>query len=273
MPDPTIIMVAPNGARKTHKDHPALPVSIEETVNEAADCFAAGATVLHAHVRGKADKHVLEAGLYRELIDELQIRVPEMLIQMTTEAVGIYTPDQQIACVKGVQPEMISIALREISSDFQRPDFACEFFNWCDEANVHIQHILYSAEDLQQFLEFKNDDVIPPSHDCVLFVLGRYSVDFQSSPDDLEPFLQTDLSKLNWFTCAFGFKEQACVIAGIKQGGHARIGFENNLYQADGAVAVSTAAQVTDLVKKIDSEGLTIATIGETRRILGINLG
>ncbi len=165
---------------------------------------------------------------------------------------------------------MISIALREISSDFQRPDFACEFFHWCDEANVHIQHILYSAGDLQQFIKFRSDGIIPQSHHCVLFVLGRYAADFQSSPADLKPFLQTDLSGLNWFTCAFGLQEQACVIAGIKQGGHARIGFENNLHQTDGNLASSTAAQVSDLAGKLNESGQAVASSLETRQILHI---
>ena len=49
-------MVAPNGARKTRRDHPALPVSIKETVEEAVQCYAAGATVLHGHVRGKQEQ-------------------------------------------------------------------------------------------------------------------------------------------------------------------------------------------------------------------------
>ena len=135
---------------------------------------------------------------------------------------------------------------------------------------MHVQHILYSAEDLQQFLEFKNDDVFPQSHHCVLFVLGRYSADFQSSPDDLKPFMQTDLSGLNWFTCAFGLQEQACVIAGIKQGGHARIGFENNLHQIDGSLASSTAAQVSDLVGQLNERGQVVASSLEARKILGI---
>jgi len=270
MPDPTIIMVAPNGARKTHKDHPALPVSIAETVNEAADCFAAGATVLHAHVRGKAEEHVLDAGLYRELIDELQIRVPEMLIQMTTEAVGIYTPEQQVACVKTVMPKMISVALREISSQFNQPEFASDFFNWCVEANVHVQHILYSEGDLQQFLKFKKAGVIPQSHQSVLFVLGRYAADLQSSPEDLNPFLKIDISKFCWFTCAFGSQEQDCVMAGIKQGGHARVGFENNLHQADGQLAASTAAQVYDLVRKLNESGQDVASSLQARELLGI---
>ncbi|MEZ5840413.1 MAG: 3-keto-5-aminohexanoate cleavage protein [Hyphomicrobiales bacterium] len=36
------IVVAPNGARKTHADHPAVPVTIPEIVATAAACFKAG---------------------------------------------------------------------------------------------------------------------------------------------------------------------------------------------------------------------------------------
>jgi uncharacterized protein (DUF849 family) len=84
-----VIMVAPNGARKTRSDHSSLPVSIEDTVSEAALCRAVGASALHAHVRGANDEHVLDAGLYRELIAAMAQRVPGMLVQITSEAVGI----------------------------------------------------------------------------------------------------------------------------------------------------------------------------------------
>ena len=118
-----IIMVAPNGARKTRLDHASLPVSIEATVSEAAACHAAGASALHAHVRGSNDEHVLDAGLYRELIAEMTRRVPGMLIQITSEAVGIYTPQQQVDCIQAVIPQMVSMGLREISSNFENPGF------------------------------------------------------------------------------------------------------------------------------------------------------
>lgn len=268
MSEPTIIMVAPNGARKTHKDHPALPVSIEETVDEAAACYAAGATVLHAHVRGEKEEHVLDAGLYLELLGELRLRVPDMLIQITTEAVGVYTPQQQVDCVKAVVPEMASVALREMTSDYRQAEFSGAFYHWCADTNIHIQHILFSVEDLQRFLQYKSDGVIPDSQKCVLFVLGRYAVDFQSSPDDLRPFLEQELKDLNWFTCAFGYQEQACVLAGIEQGGHARIGFENNLHSADGELAGSTRDQVVDLKKTIEESGRVVATAEQSRDLL-----
>jgi uncharacterized protein (DUF849 family) len=246
-----IIMAAPNGARKTKLDHAGLPVSIADTVTEAKHCHAAGASVLHAHVRGANDEHVLDVGLYGELLTELSRQVPEMLIQVTSEAVGVYTPEQQVDCVKAVVPQMSSMALREITSNFEQPEFARQFFDWCDEHQVHLQHIVFTEDELQRFLDYRERGVIPASHRCVLFVLGRYSVDFQSAPADLEPFLQHDLGELDWFCCAFGNQEQACMMAAIDAGGHARVGFENNLYLPNGDLADSTATLISSLVEAL----------------------
>ncbi|MCP4186896.1 MAG: 3-keto-5-aminohexanoate cleavage protein [Gammaproteobacteria bacterium] len=269
MPDPTIIIVAPNGARKNHHDHPALPVSIEETASETAACYAAGATVLHAHVRGKKQQHVLDAGLYVELVNELKQKLPELLVQITTEAVGIYTPTQQVDCVKKVLPNMVSTALRELTADFTALEFASEFYHWAVDANVHIQHIVYSVEELEKFLQLRDSGIIPEQHRCVLFVLGRYSTNSQSSPDGLIPFLNYDLQSLTWFTCAFGKQEQACVMAGITAGGHARVGFENNLYLDNGEIAPNNAVLVRNLRGSIEKDGGTVANSDQTRRILG----
>ena len=93
-----VLMVAPNGARRTKADHPALPVSVAETVEAALACHEAGAGGLHAHVRDRQGAHVLDAGLYRELIAEMGLRAPAMAVQITTEAVGRYSPAEQRLC-------------------------------------------------------------------------------------------------------------------------------------------------------------------------------
>jgi len=265
-----VIMVAPNGARKTRRDHAALPVSIVDTVAEAAQCHAAGASALHAHVRGQNDEHVLDAGLYHELLTEMAREVPGMLIQITSEAVGIYTPAQQVACIQAVVPRMVSMCLREISSNFEQPQYARQFFEWCDENRVHVQHIVFSAEEFQHFLNYREQGVVPAGHRCVLFVLGRYNVNFQSEPADLDPFLQYDLAGLDWFTCAFGSREQQCVMAAINAGGHARIGFENNLYLPNGEIAANTAALVSSLVDGMQAKNLLPASSSAAGQLLGV---
>jgi uncharacterized protein (DUF849 family) len=244
-----IIMAAPNGARKTRSDHSSLPLSIEDTAREAAACYAAGACALHAHVRGVNDEHVLDAGLYRELIAEVSTRAPGMLVQITSEAVGVYSPEQQVDCVQAVKPEMASMGLREISTNFERPEF---------------------AEDLENFLDYRDRGIIPAAHRCVLFVLGRYKVDFQSEPDDLAPFLRHALDDLDWFTCAFGHREQDCVMAAIEAGGNARVGFENNLFLPDGEIAPSSAALVESLVERMRQQKLAAAGSEQARQLLGI---
>lgn len=112
--------------------------------------------------------------------------------------------------------------------------------------------------------------MIPAEHRCVLFVLGRYNVNFQSEPADLDPFLWHDLAGLDWFTCAFGSQEQQCVMAAINAGGHARIGFENNLYLPDGEIAASTAALVSSLVDSMQTQGLHPASAGAASQLLGV---
>lgn len=92
---------------------------------------------------------------------------------------------------------MASMGLREISSNFEQTGQARQFFEWCDENRVHIQPIPVSAEDLEHFLDYRERGIIPAGQCCVLFVLGRYNVDFQSEPAELIPFLQYDLSSLD----------------------------------------------------------------------------
>ena len=71
---PLVVMVAPIGARRTRADHPNLPLTPAEIAHEAELCCAAGATVLHLHVRGAEDRHSLDPGLYRAAIDAVRAR-------------------------------------------------------------------------------------------------------------------------------------------------------------------------------------------------------
>ncbi len=265
-----MIMVAPTGARKTRADHAALPLSIAETVAEAKACHAAGACALHAHVRDARGEHVLDAGLYRELIGEMRAQVPEMLVQITSEAVGRYSPVEQADCIRAVEPDMASLSLREISADFSDTGLAREFFAWCDEARVHVQHILYSPQDFEQFLDYRQRGIVPLGHRCLLFVLGRYNVGFQSEPGELDAFIGYNLRGFDWFCCAFGHREQECMLHAIAAGGHARVGFENNLYLPDGKLADGTAELVASLVAALATRGYSPMRGDSARARLGI---
>ncbi len=252
------IMVAPNGARRTKDDHPALPVTIAEIVGCARDCLTVGATALHAHVRDQDQVHVLDAGLYRELIAEMNEQVPDIDVQITTEAVGRFSPDEQRKLVRDVMPSAVSVSLSEMFSDDDNAA-AIGFYQWASAAGIAVQHILYDTKELERFIELAHRSEIPSGQHQLLFVLGRYAPGQQSKPDDLVPFIETIENSaagldLDWAVCAFGFNQRNCLVEAIRRGGKARIGFENGLVLGNGRIARDNAELVDDLVKQIAFE-------------------
>ena len=254
MSRPTIIMAAPNGARKVKTDHPQLPVSIDETIAAAKACHAEGASILHAHVRGDQDEHVLDVARYKTLLAGLREQVPDMLVQVTTEAVGIYTPQQQYDVVFGVAPDFVSVGLREMLADDSAAahQLAKDFYHRAQAEHIYVQHILYDAHDITRMRAAMKAGILPAGAPHVLLVLGRYTADFQSDPSELAPLLGDGLPDMaSWSICAFGYKEYDVMMAAVAAGGHCRVGFENNMHLKDGQLAPDNAALIRQLATSV----------------------
>jgi len=81
----------------------------------------------------------------------------------------------------------------------------------------------------------------------ILFVAGRYAKNQESSAGDLAAFLavlaETGLCA-DWALCAFGRSETVCLADAFNRGGKVRVGFENSLWNEDGAVARDNCERV-----------------------------
>jgi uncharacterized protein (DUF849 family) len=266
---PLIIGVAPTGARKTKADHAALPISVREIAAAAAACREAGASLIHLHVRDRDGGHTLDADAYRAATAAIRAAVgPALIIQITTEAVGRYRPAEQMRVVRDVRPEAVSLSIAELIPDEAAELPAAEFFAWLARERIVPQYILYSAGDLARFESLRRRGVVPGERPFALFVLGRYSAAQRSSPTDLLPFLRTGVEAMDWATCAFGPRENACMIATAGLGGHCRVGFENNLLLSDGALAPDNAALVAQVAAGGRLIGRPIADSGAARALL-----
>ncbi len=271
---PLILAVAPNGARKSQADHPAVPISPAEIAATAAAAQAAGASMIHLHVRDAEQKHSLDVGAYREATAAVREAVGDrMVIQVTSEAVGIFTAQQQMAMVRELQPEAVSLAIRELVPEGGE-DEAREFLAWLVGAGILPQYILYAAEDVERFGRLQADGVIPPGPAFLLFVLGRYTPGQRSVPNDLLPFLAAiedwpEAARLPWAICAFGPKETACVTAAATLGGHARVGFENNLFLPSGVQARDNAELVAASAAAAAAFGRPLADAATARQLMG----
>ena len=80
---PLIITAAPYAPSWLPSDFPGeISVTMEEQIQKAVDCYNAGATVLHLHVRELDGKGSKRLSKFNELIAGVRARVPEMIIQV-----------------------------------------------------------------------------------------------------------------------------------------------------------------------------------------------
>lgn len=266
------IAVAPNGGRRTKVDHPAIPLTPGELARTAAECLDAGAAMIHVHVRRPDGRHLLDADAYGAAIAAIRAAVGDRLvIQITTEALGLYAPAEQIGVLKAVKPEAASLALRELAPDAAAEPAFAEALFWMKRENVLPQIILYEPAEAVRLEGMFRRGLVPWPDIPVLYVLGRYTLSQTSQPADLMPFLAPEAPRFsNWSVCAFGRHEAACVTAGALLGGHVRVGFENNLHRPDGSLAASNADLVETVATALDRLGCASCSAADLRS--GFNL-
>ncbi len=262
------IAVAPNGARKSRSDHARLPITPAELAQCAADCVAAGAAMLHLHVRDADGRHSLEADDYRAAIAAIRERVgDELLIQVTTEAGGRYGPAEQMAHARALEPEALSLAVRELWREPALVGEAAAFVAELAAREALVQYIVYDQADLARFLQLHVDGVIPQPTPHVLFVLGAYADRRAGRPDEQPPLAAAVPADWPWSVCAFGAAELRCVVTGALLGGHVRVGFENNHLFPDGLTAVDNAGLVRACSDALARLGLRSASSTEMRHL------
>jgi uncharacterized protein (DUF849 family) len=231
-------------------DHPRVPISVSEIVQDAIECRDAGAAMIHVHARDHRGNHSLSIDDNQLLLESLESELGDtVLLQLTTEAIGIYTPEQQRGLIKAVCPKAASFALRELlPMDTREPvnPQSVSFFDWVASQNMLAQYILYDRADVERYLKLCKLGIIPESGRHVLLVLGRHSQNLTAYPHELLPFIaDSDIVSQRWGVCAFGPYEHQCLATAMLLGADIRVGFENNLLDVNGEAAHSNASQVS----------------------------
>jgi uncharacterized protein (DUF849 family) len=271
---PLIVTVAPNGGRWTKSDHAGLPVTPSEIAREAELCCAAGATVLHLHVRDREGRHSLDPVHYRAAIAAVRSAIGDhMAIQVTTEAVGRYGPADQMTVVRQLHPEAVSVALAELIPNDAAAGAAAAFLSWLKREQIAPQYLLHTPNDVARFQGLRRRGVIPQRRPFALFVLGHYAAPSELRPRDVLPYLKAHDAECPWAICAVGPSESACVLTAAGLGGHAEVGFEHNLWRLDGRLATSNAELIEPVAIGARLLGRGLADVATTRAFLAETAG
>lgn len=273
MPDlagPLLIAVAPNGARKTHRDHPKLPLTAQALAEDAEACLQAGASMLHLHVRNADTTHSLDAELYRSWLKVVESRVGEqMLLQITTESGGLYEPQQQRDLLLDLEPRAASIAVRELFVDDVEAELSGRVLDVLIKQTSALQIIVYSEAELLHWYALQQRGVVPDADFPLLLVIGRYARE-----ESVLALLQNTVSSLKpqarWMCCAFGEDEYSCLQRAAALGGAVRVGFENQLYNQHGRLALNNAELVQQMAGSDVAQSRGLMTVAQTREFMQV---
>lgn len=273
MTDPFIIMSAPNGARRQKTDHPALPISPRDMAVCAEEIIAAGASILHLHVRDERGAHSLDVDRYRASISAIRDAVGhDIIIQASSEAVGRYSRHEQMAMVKALRPEAISLALRELAPGEDELSAFAEFICWLTKEHIFPQYILYDENDYIRFEAYRKQGVFHNDHPFTLFVLGNYQ-GTSSKKDTDELRHRTRQAAFPWAVCGFGMNEKHAVSHAAKHNGHIRVGFENNIWRTEDKLLSTNAEMIGFCSKTAKDEGRRVAMVDDVRNLFSIKKG
>lgn len=242
------IMVAPNGARLARADHQSVPITLAQILHTAEACHQAGAQALHLHIRDNTGKHTLDAPRYRQTLDALRTSLPDLPVQITTEAAGIFDVETQLACLSKAKPKWASISVQEIA---RAPDLADRVYGVCAENGTKVQHILYSAEDAEALNRWQDSAIVRPDQISVIYVLGRYTKNRESSFLDLAPLRHAYAREQDWMVCAFGRQEHDILKRVWQTGGSLRVGFENSQQDSAGTLWADNESSVAALIASL----------------------
>ncbi len=308
---PLIITAAPYAPGWLPSDFPEdIPVTMEQQIQKAVDCYNAGATVLHLHVRELDGKGSKRLSKFNELIAGVRKAVPEMIIQVGGSI--SFAPETEGAAAKWLSDDT-----RHMLAELEpKPDQVTVTIN-TSQMNV-VEHWEdadikgTSMEDPEVYHAYK-EMTVPAQpgwaeeHIRRLNAAGIQSA-FQcyniNSFESVERLMRRGIYKgplvMNWVAIGGGMDApniynlanfvratpDGAVLTvessmrnvlpinmmGIAMGLHVRCGTEDCLWNQDRSAKASTVSQIEQLVRISRQFGRPIATAQQAREICKIGV-
>ncbi|MCL2575600.1 MAG: 3-keto-5-aminohexanoate cleavage protein [Defluviitaleaceae bacterium] len=265
-----IITAAISGAEVMKEHNPAVPYTIEEIGREALSAYNAGASIIHLHARQDDGTPTQDEKRFAQCIAEIKRLCSDVIIQPSTGGAVGMSNDERLQPVN-LKPEMATLSLGTVN--FGGDDV---FTNTETAIKAFIER--FAQKDVKPEFEIFDKGMLDTAHRLIRqgliqtpahfnFVMG-VNGGIGTSIRDFA-YLVDSLPQNATFTVAgIGRAEFPLAALAIIQGGHVRVGFEDNVYLSRGVLAKSNGELVEKVVHIAKELGREIATPNEARQIL-----
>ncbi len=260
LPHPsTLITVAPTGAETAKADVPALPTTIEELVETAVRCQAAGAAMIHLHIRDDEHQPTLEIGRLADAVTAIRAATT-LIVQLSTGG-SVHDPLEQRLKVLDAEPDSCSLTMgtTNFGDDvFMNPwPFVAELYRQTQDRQVVPEFELFDlghVHALHRLLDTYGPPYGGRVHcDLVMGVPGG----MPGTTDALVAAVQAlPAGVTSWSATGIGRTTLAVALASLSRGGHLRVGMEDTLTLSRGVPVshndelVSRAARLAELAQR-----------------------
>ena len=269
----TLITVAPTGAESSKADVPQLPTTLDELVETAVRCEAAGASMIHLHIRDADHAPTLNAALLRASVDAIR-GATDLVVQLSTGG-SVHDPLDQRLTVLDAEPDSCSLTCgtTNFGDDvFLNPwPFMVDLYRQSIEREVVPEFELFDLGHVAALRRLLDQEGLPFG--------GRVHVDFVTGVPGGMPGTPAALlagvallppEVTSWSATGIGRSHLPIAAAALGAGGHLRVGMEDNLVYARGRAVqhndelVLRAAELATLMQRPP-----MSTV-ETRELLGV---
>ena len=267
-----IITAAICGAEVTKEHNPNVPYTIEECVREAGLAYEAGASIIHLHVRTDDGTPTQDKNRFKMVMDAIHAKYPEVIIQPSTGGAVGMSNDERLQPTE-LNPEMATLDCGTLNFGgdeiFENTENTIKYFGErMIERGIKPELEVFDKSMIDMALRLhKKGFIKSPMHfDFVMGVNGGISGTLRDFV-----FLRESIPADATYTVAgVGRFEFPLATAAIIDGGHVRVGFEDNTMISRGVVAESNGQLVEKVVRLAKELGRGIATPAEAREILGL---
>jgi len=286
----TILTCAVTGNLTRPDQTPYLPVTPEQIASECLAAAEAGAAVVHIHVRDpQTGRPSMEIDHYRDVVDRIRRRRPDLVINLTTGPGGRYVPSEEDPKIYAPGTTLLPPEKRVEHIALIRPDICSLDLNTMNSGpdvvintprNVRKMASVIRSSGVMPELEIFDSGDLHLARDLIsegsldgpglwTFVLGvKYG--FSASPETLMYARNQLPPGAIWAAFGIGRAEFPMVAQSWLYGGHVRVGLEDNIYLEKGVLAKGNADLVHKAVDILKSLGGGVATPDEARALLGL---